>query len=190
MAATAHIDRPRPTALDALHAARRTLLRGERVEMQALASELGISRVTLHRWVGNRDLLLGEVLWSLAEPALREATASTRATGAAGIAEVAGRYLQGAHEAPWLRAFLEREGEIALRVLTTDRSVMQRNTVNATRALLETEVAAGRLDPPMDLADLAYIIVRIGESFLYTDVITGGEPAPEKARQAILALLT
>src|SRR3954469_20356201 len=101
---------PRPTALDALEAARRTVLRGERVEMRALAEELGVSRVTLHRWVGNRDLLLGEVMWSLAEPALAAARAATRATGAAGIAEVAGRYLQGAHDAPWLRAFLEREG--------------------------------------------------------------------------------
>jgi AcrR family transcriptional regulator len=174
----------------ALEAARRTFLRGARVEMQALADELGVSRVTLHRWVGNRDLLLGEVMWSLAEPALAAARAATRATGAAGIAEVAGRYLQGAHEAPWLRAFLEREGEIALRILTTDRSVMQRRTVEATRALLEPEVAAGRITPTMDLDDLAYTIVRIGESFLYTDVIAGGRPAPDKARRAILALLS
>ena len=35
--------------------------------MQTLARELGTSRFTLHRWVGSRDLLLGEVLWSLAE---------------------------------------------------------------------------------------------------------------------------
>ena len=177
-------------ASDALTAARRRFLRGERVEMQALAEELGVSRVTLHRWVGTRDQLIGEVIWSLAERALADAGPATRATGAAGIAEIAGRYLQGAHESPWLRAFLEREGEIALRVLTTDRSVMQRNTVEATRALLEAEVEAGRLEPAMDLGDLAYTIVRIGESFLYTDVITGGEPSPEKARQAIFALLS
>jgi len=177
-------------ASDAIAAARRTFLRGERVEMQALAEELGVSRVTLHRWVGSRDELLGQVIWSLAERALAAAGAATRATGAAGIADTAGRYLQGAHEAPWLRAFLEREGEIALRVLTGGRSVMQRNSVGATRALLEAEVEAGRLDPPMDLDDLAYTIVRIGESFLYTDMITGGAPSPAKARRAILALLS
>src|SRR3989442_15659453 len=169
MRATSPIGSARPTALDALAAARRRFLRGERVEMQALADELQISRVTLHRWVGNRDLLLGEVIWSLAEPTLRAARAATRATGAAGIAEVAGRYLQAAYEAPWMRAYLEREGEIALRVLTTDRSAMQRRSVEATRALLAAEVDAGRLAPAMDLDDLAYIIVRIGESFLYTD---------------------
>jgi hypothetical protein len=173
-------------ATDALTAARRTFLRGERVEMGALADELGVSRVTLHRWVGNRDALLGAIVWSLAEPALRAAQEATRTRGATRIADIAGRYLQGAHEAPWLRAFLAREREIALRVLTTDRSCLQRNTVAATKALLESE----RIRAPMDLDDLAYIVVRIGESFLYTDVITGGAPAPDKARQAILALLT
>jgi AcrR family transcriptional regulator len=177
-------------ARDAISAARRTLLRGERVEMQALAEELGVSRVTLHRWVGSRDELIGTALWSLAETALADARAATRATGAAAIAEISGRYLQGANDAPWLRAYLERERDLALRVLTTDRSPMQRNTVAATRDLLAAEVEAGRLSPPMDLDDLAYTIVRIGESFLYTDVITGGAPAPDKARQAIFALLS
>ena len=177
-------------ASQALTAARRTFLRGERIEMGALADQLGVSRVTLHRWVGNRDALIGEVLWSLAEPTLRDAIARTRATGAARIAEIAGRYLSAAHEAPWMHAFLEREREIALRVLTTDRSCLQRNTVEATRALLQAEVDAGRLEPPMDLDDLAYIIVRIGESFLYTDVLTGGAPDPDKARRAIHALLS
>jgi hypothetical protein len=89
-----------------------------------------------------------------------------------------------------MHAFLAREREIALRVLTTDRSCVQRNTVEATRALLQAEVDAKRLDAPMDVADLAYIVVRIGESFLYTDIIAGGRPDPDKARQAIQALLS
>jgi AcrR family transcriptional regulator len=177
-------------ASDAIAAARRRFLRGERIEMQALADELGVTRVTLHRWVGSRDELLGEVIWSLGERALRDARAATRTTGAEGIAEIAGRYLRAANETPGLRAYLERERDIALRVLTTDRSPMQRNSIAATRELLAAEVDAGRLAPPMDLDDLAYTIVRIGESFLYSDVITGGEPAPQKAAQAIRALLS
>jgi hypothetical protein len=55
--------------------------------------------------------------------------------------------------------------------------------------MLAAEVDAGRLDPPMDLEDLGYAIVRLGESFVYTDIITGGRPDPAKARQAIAALL-
>jgi hypothetical protein len=88
-----------------------------------------------------------------------------------------------------MRRFLEREPEIALRVLTTKRSALQGRLVEAIRGLLAAEVDAGRLKAPMPLDDLAYIIVRLGESFVYTDIITGGQPNPDKARQAIAALL-
>ena len=32
-----------------------------------MADDLHIGRATLFRWVGNRDLLIGEILWSLYE---------------------------------------------------------------------------------------------------------------------------
>ncbi len=58
-------DRQRPQPIDALRLARRTILDGRRLDMQALAAELGVNRVTLYRWVGSRDDLLVEVLWSM-----------------------------------------------------------------------------------------------------------------------------
>jgi AcrR family transcriptional regulator len=179
----------RPTALEAFKAARRKFIAGERIEMHALAEELGTSRVTVHRWVGSRDQLLGEILWSLAEPTLRQARAAARQHGGAGVAETFCRFLQAVHEAPFMRRFLEHEPEIALRVLTTKRSPVQARLVETLRDMLAEEANAGRLDPPLDLDDLAYIIVRLGESFVYTDVITGGRPDPKKARDAIAALL-
>jgi hypothetical protein len=57
------------------------------------------------------------------------------------------------------------------------------------REVIEEEVERGTLDPPLAPDDLAYLIIRIGESFLYTDLITGQKPAPEKAAQAVRALL-
>jgi hypothetical protein len=42
----------------------------------------------------------------------------------------------------------------------------------------------------MDLDALAYVIVRIGESFLYRDAITGDPPDVESAITAIRILLT
>jgi len=50
--------------------------------------------------------------------------------------------------------------------------------------------AAGRLVPPLPVPDLAYLLVRIGESFVYTDVITGDAPDAEKAHAAVTALPT
>jgi AcrR family transcriptional regulator len=179
----------KPTALDAFNAARRKFIAGERIEMQALAEEVGTSRVTLHRWVGSRDLLLGEILWSLTEPTLADARKATRRHGGAGIAEAWGRFLRTVNDAAFMRSFLEREPEIALRVLTTKSSPLQARLVDAVSEMIEAEVDAERLKAPMEVHDLAYVVVRLGESFVYSDVITGGEPDPTKAEQATAALL-
>ena len=53
----------RATAQDAVLLARRRFLAAERIDMGAIAQELGVNRVTLYRWVGSRDRLLVEVLW-------------------------------------------------------------------------------------------------------------------------------
>src|ERR1700756_2927787 len=60
----------KPDALDAFPIARRWFTSGRRIEMRELAAELGVNRATLFRWVGSRDDLLAEILWSLAEPTL------------------------------------------------------------------------------------------------------------------------
>src|SRR5271166_3865703 len=57
----------RPRAADALRLAQRRFLASERIDMGALADELGINRVTLYRWFGSRDDFLVEVVWSLAQ---------------------------------------------------------------------------------------------------------------------------
>ncbi len=63
--------RGRPAAAtreQVLELARSTFLRGLRVDVQALAAELGLSRATIYHWFGSRDGLLGT-------------TGSARATG-------------------------------------------------------------------------------------------------------------
>src|SRR5258708_13510475 len=62
----------RATALDAFTLARRRFLRGERVDMGGLSTGLGVNRATLYRWVGTREQLLVEILWSLAERTLSD----------------------------------------------------------------------------------------------------------------------
>ena len=68
--------------LEAFKLARRKWQAAERIDMTALARELGVNRVTLYRWVGSREQLLVEVIWSLAELSLENLVARTRATGA------------------------------------------------------------------------------------------------------------
>ncbi|MEU4247003.1 QsdR family transcriptional regulator [Amycolatopsis sp. NPDC026612] len=170
--------------------AREWFLAGRRVDMGELAQALSISRATLHRRVGSRDRLLGEILWSLSEVSIARLWPVCAGGGAAGIADFVSGYVRIANDAPPFRDFLRREPERALRLLTTRASVCQQRTTEKLVALLDGEVAAGRLVPPLPVPDLAYLLVRIGESFVYTDVITGDAPDAAKAHAAVTALLT
>ncbi|HEU5265580.1 MAG TPA: hypothetical protein VFU35_02725, partial [Jatrophihabitans sp.] len=76
----------RPDALSAFKIARRWFLDGRRLEMQELAAELGVNRATLFRWVGSRDELLAEVIWSVCQPTLATAAAQAKGRGAKRIA--------------------------------------------------------------------------------------------------------
>ncbi|MEW2505678.1 MULTISPECIES: QsdR family transcriptional regulator [unclassified Amycolatopsis] len=156
--------------------------------MRELATELGVSRATLHRWLGSRDHLLGEILWS--ETSLVFDNVSFTGRGAAGVADAIGAFVSLVNGSVAFRTFLQREPERALRLLTTKASVVQSRTIAQLTDLLTTEITAGRLASPLPAPDLAYVLVRLGESFIYTDIITGEEPDAAKAHIAISLLLT
>jgi hypothetical protein len=61
--------------------------------------------------------------------------------------------------------------------------------VQAVERLLKQEEDRGNLRHPLDNHDLAYLIIRIAESFIYNDIITGEEPDAAKAEVAVAALL-
>lgn len=180
----------RITPADALQAARRRFLRGERVDMNDLAQELGIGRATLYRWVGSRDRLLGEVLWSLAELGLAQSRAEATGRGAAWVLAVYRRFGDLIVGLEPLRHFVKSEPECALRVMTSKASPLQRRVVDTFRdVLVEAQKTRGlklRLDPET----LAFAMVRIAESFLWTDLITGGTPDLAKAQEVTKVLLT
>src|SRR6201998_2606433 len=96
----------RPTPLTAFRIARRWFLGGRRIEMRELAAELGVNRATLFRWVGNRDDLLAEILWSLAEPTLAAAIDDARGRGGRRIATAIGRFATRIDQTQFFRDFL------------------------------------------------------------------------------------
>ena len=179
--------RPSPEA--ALRAARRAFMRCERVDMGALSAELGVDRTTLFRWLGNRDAALGKVLWSLAEPTFKAALDGMDRSGALGVAQVMGRFTEALIGAESLKSFLRREPERALRLLTTKASILQGEVLALVERLLKQEQDRGNLAHCLAPHDLAYLIVRIMESFIYTDSITGEVPDARKAETAIAVLL-
>lgn len=178
----------RPTALDAFLLARRTFLAGERVDMSSLAARLGVNRVTLYRWVGSREKLLVEVIWSLGSQTLKNEIRRTRKTGADRVVTIVGRFIAAVLSNPGFSHFLAEEGELAMRLLTRRDMDFQPRLIEALQKLLAEEVEAGRIDLPADLHDVAYTMVRIVESYIYLDLITGEEPDAKRA-EAILRLL-
>jgi AcrR family transcriptional regulator len=181
-------DRRQVTPTDVLRAARRRFLRGQRVDMNELARELGIGRATLYRWVGSRDQLIGEVLWSLAEQGLARARAEAAGRGADRVLAVYRRFGDFIVELAPLRRFVQAEPECALRVMTSKASPVQRRVVGTFRDLLAEERDRGL---PLRFAPetLAFVLVRIAESFLWSDLITGEAPDLAKAEEITAVLL-
>ena len=57
--------RGRPAAAsqeDVIAAAMHLYLHGRRIDVQAIAAQLGLGRTTIYRWFGSREGLIGEVL--------------------------------------------------------------------------------------------------------------------------------
>ncbi len=177
------------TPLDAFQLARKKWLAGERIDIGALARELGVGRATMFRWVGSRELLLGEIIWSVQQPYIEKARAGLKSRGAAYIAAMCEYTMRATLTFPPLRRFIEADPEFALRVLTSKSSTVQARNVELVRGALEKQVELGHLKPPLPVDTLAYVIVRIGEAFVYADVISGREPAIDQAAAAILVLL-
>ncbi|MBW0093847.1 QsdR family transcriptional regulator, partial [Pseudonocardia oceani] len=173
----------RPTPLDAFAAARRGFQAGERLDMQALATGLGVNRATLYRWVGSRELLLREVVWSLTRRTLAD-----RADGEP-LAETLTRFVRDVLAHPGMHRFVAEEGEAALRLLTMRGGGYQQRLIALVREMIVDDTAAGRLRSPVPVDDLAYTLVRVVESYVYLEVITGEEPDGDRAGRVLRALL-
>ena len=180
----------RVTPLDLFRAARRTWIAGERIDIGALAAELGIARATAFRWVGSREQLLGEVVWSLCEPLLQQAASATRSRGAARVAAICEVSIRSMLAYAPLRRFIEQDAEFALRLLTSKHGVLQARVIAQVRALLQAEADRGALTLALNVDTLAYLVVRLAESFIYADVISGQRIDATDAGMAIELLLS
>jgi AcrR family transcriptional regulator len=162
---------------DVFAAALTCYLEQRRLDMGCLAQELGIARATLYRRSGSRERLLGEVVWFLCR---RQVVRALRDTvdlrGAERIKAVTTSFMTGVSRQVELRRLLDAEPEAALRILTSKHGPVQRGLVDISAKLIAHEAEREGLDLALDPATLAYVIIRVGEGFLYADVIGHGEP--------------
>lgn len=172
-----------------LDAALHRYLRGRRVDIQAIAAELGVGRATVHRWFGTREILIGEAIVLATEPVLAQARAEARGRGGSALLDTFDRFNRSLADAPALRQFVEAERETALRILTSRKGVVQPRIVGMITGLIDDEARRGRYDPPVEPSTLGYAIVRLAEAFLFNDAALGSRGDLDRLRDVEAALL-
>jgi AcrR family transcriptional regulator len=184
--------RGRPAAAtrgQVLDAAMHRYLRGRRIDVQAIAAELGLGRATIYRWFGSREDLIGEVLVRAAEPLLEEARAGARGRGGAALLDTFDRFNRSLAAAPALRKFVEQERDAALRIISSGAGKVQPRIVAMIAEAIDDEARAGRYQPPVETSTLAYAIVRLAEAFLFNDAVAGMRGDVDRLRAVEAALL-
>lgn len=163
-------------------------LRGHRIDLRAIAGELGLARATIYRWFGSREGLIAQVLNRAADAILDQAAAGQGGRGAAGLLDTFDAFNRSLSTAPALRAFVAAEGAAAVRVITSSTGAAHAHNVGRIAELIQAEADAGTYAPAVEPATLAYAIVRLAEAFLLNDA--GDMPGDvERLRTLEAALL-
>jgi AcrR family transcriptional regulator len=182
----------RPTSVnreDVLRFARALFLKGERVDVKAIALELGLARATMHRWFQTRDALLGEAIARVAEERVLAIRRATPGSGARALLDCFDTINCELASSVGLRALLSHEHERALRILTSSGGIVQPRIVVAIKRVIDEEIESGAFTAPAPSSSLAYAIVRLAESFLYNDAIVGMRGDTTRLREVESALL-
>jgi AcrR family transcriptional regulator len=188
------VDRARPARAradgraDAIRAATRTYLRGEPLDMSALATELGIGRATLYRWVGNREDLLAAVLAEGTERTYRAAIEDAQGEGIPLVIDCMRRFMHSVLVTPALKTLTQREPLMFIRLATMPGAIEGR-AAELVAELLEQEAARGRIRLELPSPVMAQAIIRICDSHLYAHLLGRNEPEIETALQLVELLL-
>lgn len=177
------------TREDALALGNERFLAGERVDVKAIAQELGLARATMHRWFGTREGFIGVMLATLAEERLAAIRSEVPGSGAAALLECFDRFNRELASTRGLRILLAQDQERILRVLTSSGGIVQPRIVAAIERLIRAESDTGAFAPTVAPESLAYAIVRLAEAFLYNDAIVGIRGDTERLREVQAALL-
>ena len=176
----------RPARQDALDLAHATFRSGVRVEMGALAAQLGISQPTLYRWVGTREQLLDAVLERITDETVAVALTAAKGDGDERVLDFIRRFADASGTFQAGHKFIAREPELALRLILSERRGVHHSAANGLRRIIgETRSAeqARALDERIDL------MVQAGAALQWATVAAGDDPRIEGAIEVVRALL-
>jgi AcrR family transcriptional regulator len=181
---------PRASLGTAFRTACTWFMDGRRIDISALAEEVGVSRVTMHRWVGTRDELLSEVMWHLTERTLDRLLADVDAAGITPRApELLGRYVEAIATNTGVLRLQREEPETFVRLCTTNASTFQTRMIAKVAEVLAGDRAAGGLSIDLDDGELAFAVVRLLEAYAHAPTLTGDPADPALTTRVLRALL-
>jgi AcrR family transcriptional regulator len=187
-----------PTADEIVRTAAHWIGRGIRLDTRTLAAELGISRSTLFRRVGNREDLMGDALWYMADRTMAAAIRDWEAAHGGAVRDPDGelrclavmrQYREAIATNKGFGRLLDEEPTLAIRVLTDPHGRVQPRVMTTHVELLRRDVEDGGFVPAVSLDSLCYAIVRLGEAFLYSDVLASRAPDLAAASTLLAALV-
>ena len=179
---------PSPTRTDLLALARRRFLAGQRLDMQAMAAELGVSRTTVYRWAGNHDQLLGEVLSALTIATFRTSEQGVRHHGRARVLAIYTNFVTYVAQSEAVAGALRRDPHQFFRVATKSGPVHRAATMLC-EEMMQREIERGVLELAADVHEIASAMVRVTETGLYADMLAGGDPDIGRLREIVSLLL-
>ncbi|MBU3689654.1 MAG: hypothetical protein B7C54_00265 [Acidimicrobiales bacterium mtb01] len=164
----------RPTRADALRAATETFLAGEPIHLGALAASLGVSRVTVHRWVGTRRDLLDAIAVRLSVTTMARCVDDqpAGASPAERVAQGLARFVATANATGAVAAFVRREGLEAIEALADPVGGVRPRLRGYIESLLARE---GALTDAHQLALSADGVLRVIESHIWLGALVDAE---------------
>lgn len=160
--------------------ARRRFLNTEPIDMQAIASELGLGRSTLYRWVGDRDALLGEVIWILTREALLSAYDRASGKGAERLQETIERFNRGVAAFGPLLHLLKTDPQRTVSILM-EPGGLQGRLIGAVKELADHETRTGAYKPLIETEHIAYLVVQTGMTYLFGTALVEQPPDVDQA---------
>lgn len=172
----------------AIDAATRVYLGGEKLDMSALADDLGASRATLYRWVGNRDDLLAAVLAEATKRTYVRAIEQAEGSGTAFVLDFFNRVMCSVVASAPLRALTTREPMVFIKLALMPGAI-ESVAARITADVLAREGARGNLHLTLAPEVLGEALVRICEVHLYAPLLGGDEPEIDTALDLVSLLL-
>jgi hypothetical protein len=162
-----------------LDAARDMFLERMTVDMQELAHRLSVSRATLYRIATSRERVLGDVIWSLSVMSLRSVIKErSEPVDLRKVLEIGQLFRDITLDSVPMKRFVTEEPSTAAAVLHS-RSPIRDQLVDEWRGLLIRATDGKDSTLTIDPQHAAEIVVNLGASTLYDDLVAGERREPD-----------